>query len=113
MELDAQAAAKDRRVAYLNLAAWGGLTLLCCCGGGGLTAALGSQSESDGVAAAYAVTGPLCCSLAGLLGAVPGLFALKGKIPLKIGLPIALGVAGGLVGVVGVVVFFEAIFPAL
>jgi len=105
--------AKDKKVGYVNLAVWGALTVLFCCGGAVITGALGAESESDGVDAAMAAAGPACCAISGLIGTLPGLFALKGKTGLKVGLPIALGVAGGIGGVLAILVFFEAIWPSL
>lgn len=103
----------NKRLGYINLAVWGGLTFLFCCLGTAVVGVMGADSERAGVQAAYLVTGPACCSVSGLLGAVVGLFAFAGKTGARIALPIGLGILGGLVGGIGVVVFFEAIFPSL
>jgi hypothetical protein len=104
---------KDKRTAYINIAIWGGLTFLFCCGGGALTGFLASGSEEAGVSAAMASTGPACCAISGLAGAVPGLFALKGKTGLKFALPVILGILGGIFGGAGIAIFMTAIFPSL
>ena len=93
--------AKEKRLGYLNLAVWGGLTFLFCCVGSAVVGFAGADSESAGVTATYLAAGPACCSVSGLLGAVIGMFAFAGKTGLRIGLPIGLGVVGGLFGGVG------------
>ncbi|MEC7519203.1 MAG: hypothetical protein VYE22_05020 [Myxococcota bacterium] len=105
--------AREKKIGYLNLAIWGGLTFLFCCIGSAVVGVAGADSESAGVQATYLAAGPACCSVSGLLGAVLGMFAFAGKTGLRVGLPIALGVLGGLFGGIGTVVFFEAIFPSL
>lgn len=105
---------RDTKNAKIMLAVFGVLTLLFVCGGGaflGLTAANGS--EEDAVNAAMGAIGPACCALSGLLMAVVSLLAFPTKKTAQLAAPIVAGIAGGIIGAVGFVIFMVAIFPAL
>lgn len=102
----------DRKVDYIMLAVYGVLTLLFCCGGAAITGVAGSESESDGMEAAMIAIGPGCCGCSGFLMALIGMFAFKKPGP-KIASPIIVGIVGGIAGAIGMVVFFEVIWPEL
>lgn len=102
----------DRKVDYIMLAVYGLLSLVFCCGGAAITGVVGSESESDGMEAAMAAIGPGCCSCSGFLAALIGMFALKKPMP-KIVVPIAVSIVSGIAGAVGMVIFFEVIWPEL
>jgi hypothetical protein len=106
-------ASDDVTNAKRMLVLFGVFTVIFVCGGGIVTGFFGYDSESAGVNAAMAATGPGCCSLAGLLAAAFSLLALKGKPTAQIVAPIIAGLAGGLVGGLGIFLFFEAIWPSL
>lgn len=89
------------------------LTLIFVCGGGFLTGVFGSQSETDGMNAAMAMTGPGCCAISGLLMSGISMFALAEKPSLQFVAPIVAGVFGGFMGASFIFVFFTAIWPSL
>ncbi len=106
--------AKDKKVGILMISIFGTLTLFFCCGGALLVGGVAANgSESDGVQAALAATGPGCCSLGGFLMSAIGLVALKGKTTAKIAAPIVVGILSGIAGAIGLIIFFDVIWPSL
>lgn len=105
--------ADDVTNARRMLILFGVFTVLFVCGGGVVTGMMGYDSESAGVNAAMASTGPACCALAGLIAAGISLLALKGKSTAQIVVPLIAGLFGGAFGGVGIFVFFEVIWPSL
>lgn len=105
--------ARDTKNAKIMLGVFGVLTLLFACGGAVVTGIAGSGSESDGMTAAMASIGPACCSMSGLLVALISLVAFPTKPKAQLAAPIVAGIMGGFVGAVGLVVFFQVIWPSL
>ena len=104
---------KNTKNAKIMLGVFGACTLLFACGGGALTGFMGYGSESAGMDAAMAMTGPACCSLSGLLFALIVMFAVPKKPTAQLIVPIVAGVLGGVFGGVSLFVFFAAIWPSL
>lgn len=105
--------AKDTKNARIMLGVFGVLTLLFACGGATVTGFAGYGSESDGMTAAMASIGPACCSMSGLLVALISLVAFPTNSKAQLAAPIVAGLVGGIVGAVGLVVFFQIIWPSL
>lgn len=85
-------------------------TLIC----GAIVGIGASGSESDGVAAANIAAGPFGFAWGGMLSAAIIHLAWKrASSGVRVGGPLGCGCLGAIVMIVGVVVFFAAIFPAL
>ncbi len=104
---------KDTKNAKIMLGVFGLLTLIFACGGAAITGVAGYGSESDGMTAAMISIGPACCSMAGLLIALVSLVAFPSNSKAQIAAPIVAGIIGGFVGAVGLIVFFQIIWPSL
>ena len=111
--MNASSDLKDTKNAKIMTAIFGGLCLLFVCGGFATVGIAGSGSESDGVTAAMAATGPACCAISGFLTSLVTIFAFPTQKMAQLIAPIAVAIGAGVFGVIAISVFFMAIWPSL
>lgn len=111
--MEGQTLEKDTKNAKIMLGIFIVLTLLFVCGGGFVVGVAGSGSETDGVNAAMGLTGPMCCSISGLLAAALAMLAMPTKPTAQLVAPVLAGIVGGVAGAVSIFMFFAVIWPSL